>query len=75
MNENTYYRRSLIKRGLTLFGGIFFMGAIRSSFGTPNREELAKRTKNPRRGPSMTQHCIEGISLALPVNHLESNKE
>jgi hypothetical protein len=76
MNTSIYYRRGLIKRGLTLLGGIFFLGTIRSSFGAATKAaEPNKRTKMVSRGRGMTEHCIEGKLLPLPVQHLGNNKD
>src|SRR5271165_7064911 len=75
MNKNNYPRRGLIKRGLTLIGGIFFLGAVRSTFGATKTAEPDVKIKRVSRGRGMTQHCIEGISLGLPMQHLENNKD
>jgi hypothetical protein len=67
MNKNNNNRRSLIKRGLTLIGGIFFFGAVRS-FGAVTKPS-APNAKGPivRKARGRTQHCIEGVSLGSPV--------
>jgi hypothetical protein len=75
MNENTYYRRSLIKRGLTLIGSIFFLGAFRSNFGATQTPEPSKKSKRFSRRPGTTRHCIEAVSLGLPVQYPEINKD
>jgi len=74
MNKNDYLRRGLIKRGLTLIGGIFFLGAFRSTIGAAKPAEPHKNTKRVSRGRGVTQHCIEGVLLGLPVQDVEGNK-
>jgi len=73
--KNNYHRRGVIKRGLTLLGGIFFLGAVRSSFGAATKlaEPLVK-AKGTNRGPSVTQHCIEGVFLGVPAQDLQIGK-
>jgi len=75
MNKDTYHRRGLIKRGLTLIGGIFLLGAARSSFGATKKAEPDKKIKKANRGPGVTQHCIEGVPLNVPVRDLGINKD
>jgi hypothetical protein len=69
MDKNFTHRRSLIARSLTLLGSIFFLGAIRSSFGAtaPNTTQSDKKTGRARKGQGMKKHCIEGEQLRLPV--------
>jgi hypothetical protein len=75
MKENNYHRRSLLKRGLTLVGGLFFLSASRLGFSAVTKASHSKR--NPaRRGRDMTQErFIEGVLLGLPVHDLASNKD
>jgi hypothetical protein len=70
MNKINYYRRNLIKRGLTLIGGVFFLASFRSTFGAAAKEPNANG-QNVRRARGMKQHCLEGVSLSLPVQFLE----
>jgi hypothetical protein len=72
MNERIYPRRGLIKRGLTLIGGIFFLGAARYSFGATATAEPKEKLS---RGRSVRQHCIEGERLGVPVQALGKNKD
>jgi hypothetical protein len=68
MNENNYHRRGLIKRGLTIIGGIFFLGVGRYSFGAATKP--VERNGNAHRASKArgkTQHCIEGVSLGSPI--------
>lgn len=77
MNENNYYRRSLIKRGLTLVGGIFFLGAGRLGFTAVAKASTRNAKINPaRRGRDMTQErFIEGVSLGSPSDRLSSSQD
>jgi hypothetical protein len=74
MNKNSYHRRGLIKRGLALIGGTFFFGVFRSTFGAVKPAETNKNTKRISRGQGVTQHCIEGVLLGLPVQDAGGNK-
>jgi hypothetical protein len=71
MNKINYYRRTLIKRGLTLIGGVFFLTSFRSSFGAAAKEPSASG-KTASRARGKRQHCIEGVSLGAPVQYLEN---
>jgi hypothetical protein len=73
MNEQTYPRRGLIRYGLTLVGGIFFLGAARSSFGATTTPE--PNEKKPSKGRIGRRHCIEGERLGAPVQALGKNKD
>ena len=75
MNKDIYHRRGLIKRGLTLIGGVFLLGAARSSFGAAKKAESDKKTKNASRGLGTTQHYIEGVPLSLAVRDAGINKD
>jgi hypothetical protein len=74
MNKDIYHRRGLIKRGLTLIGGVFLLGTARSSFGAAKKAESDKKTKASR-GLSTTQHYIEGVPLSLAVRDVGINKD
>jgi hypothetical protein len=75
MNKFTYHRRGLIKRGLTLLGGVFFLGTLRSSFAAATKmSEPVQTTNRVRRVRGLTQNCIEAVSLPLPVAVLETNE-
>jgi hypothetical protein len=68
MNKNNNYRRSLIKRSLTLIGGIFFFGALRSNFGAVAKASAPNPNGHmARKARGRTQQCIEGVSLGSPV--------
>ena len=73
--NNPLHRRGLIKRGLTLFGGIFFLGAVRSSFGAATKTADLNKSKRVPRGRRMMQHCLEGVSIGLPVQYPENNRD
>jgi hypothetical protein len=78
MNEKIYPRRGLIKRGLTLIGGVLVFGASRSSSAAAKTAEPNKKTSKTskaNRGPGVKQHCIEGESLGLPLQDLGRNKD
>ena len=75
MNKDTFHRRGLIKRGLTLLGGVFLLGAARSSFGAAKKAEPDKKVKKASRGLGVAQHCIEGVRLSVPVRDLGINKD
>jgi uncharacterized protein (DUF3084 family) len=66
MNEKIYPRRGLIKRGLTLIGGVLVFGASRSSSAAAKTAASDKRLKKPNRESAVRQHCTEGESIGLP---------
>jgi hypothetical protein len=75
MNKTIYPRRGLIKRGLTLIGGILVFGASRPSSAAAKTEEPNKKTSKANRRPGIRQHFIEGNSLGLPGQDLGRNKD
>jgi len=75
MNEKNHPRRELIKRGLTLIGGVLVFGANRSNSAETKTVEPDRKTKKANRRPSVRQHSIEGESLGLPVQDLGRNKD
>ena len=75
MDKDKYHRRGLIKRGLTLLGGVFLLGAARSSFGASKRAEPDKKVKKASGRQIVNQHCIEAVLLSVPVRDQEINKD
>jgi hypothetical protein len=75
MNEKNHPRRELIKRGLTLIGGVLVFGANRANSAEPKTAEPNQKIKKANRRPSVRQHCIEGESLGLPVQNVGRDKD
>ena len=65
MNENSNYRRGLIKGVFALFGGLFFVQLAR--FGLRPAPETAQNNPSGSRvsDPGMARHGFEGVSVAF----------
>ena len=76
MNKINIYRRSLIKRGFTLIGGVFFLSAVRSNFGAVAKvSEPSPNAATIRKPRGRTQHCTEAELIGSPVQYPETKKD